>query len=368
MLFKKTDDLKVGMRLARPIYNRNGILLYERNSKLTSQGITSVRNFGLIGIYILEPSEPVPPMSQDDIEFERFQTISNFTLRDELKAIQNKKESKKLLDLANSIINSYGGLYHKINFTQNLRSQEDYTYKHTLNVAILCALMSHQLEFTFEEQLDVVMAALLHDMHKLSLPSSYADKKFSQISEQEEKVKLQKTFLDTQAQFQLDVNITPNTRTIINQLHKELLSDKSKNDETFHRGTRVLQVAEAYDTMTAMKSYTEPTSEVTAIRSLLNNPKQYDSESVTALVESIYILAPGTCVTLTDNDRGIVISENHNDVLRPTVLSFHKNTVYDLSSKSVFNKVQVLDVMKTLDNRFVIDKEAIANFKGNPTD
>ena len=67
MLFVKREDLKTGMRLARPIYNNNGVLLFERNSKLTQQGIESIRNFGLIGIFVLEPAEPVPPMTQDDI-------------------------------------------------------------------------------------------------------------------------------------------------------------------------------------------------------------------------------------------------------------------------------------------------------------
>lgn len=43
MLFVKTDKLKRGMRLARPIYNKDGVLLYERNSKLTVQGIQSIR-------------------------------------------------------------------------------------------------------------------------------------------------------------------------------------------------------------------------------------------------------------------------------------------------------------------------------------
>ena len=57
-------------------------MLYERNSKLTRQGIVSIQNFGLIGVYILEPAEPVPPMSEDDIEFERFQAMAIFTIRD----------------------------------------------------------------------------------------------------------------------------------------------------------------------------------------------------------------------------------------------------------------------------------------------
>ena len=63
MKFVRTEDLKAGMRLAKPIYNKKGVLLYERNSALTAPGIASAKNFGLIGVYILEPAEPLPPLS-----------------------------------------------------------------------------------------------------------------------------------------------------------------------------------------------------------------------------------------------------------------------------------------------------------------
>ena len=53
MQFVKTADLQPGMRLAKPIYNRMGVLLYERDTRLTIQGINSIENFGLIGIFIL---------------------------------------------------------------------------------------------------------------------------------------------------------------------------------------------------------------------------------------------------------------------------------------------------------------------------
>ena len=35
MQFVKTADLKPGMRLAKPIYNKMGVLLYERDTLLT---------------------------------------------------------------------------------------------------------------------------------------------------------------------------------------------------------------------------------------------------------------------------------------------------------------------------------------------
>ena len=91
MIFVKRDDLKVGMRLAKPIYNKKGVLLYDRDSKLTYQSIDSIKNFGLIGIYVLEPAEPLPPMTEEDREFERFQAVSEFALGDEdWQVIQDK--------------------------------------------------------------------------------------------------------------------------------------------------------------------------------------------------------------------------------------------------------------------------------------
>ena len=91
MIFVKADELKKGMRLAKPIYNKNGVMLYERDSRLTEQGIISIQNFGLIGIYVLEPAEPVPPMSAEDIEFERYQTMSVIASKEILDAVSKQK-------------------------------------------------------------------------------------------------------------------------------------------------------------------------------------------------------------------------------------------------------------------------------------
>ena len=146
MIFVKRDDLKTGMRLARPIYNKNGVLLYERNSRLTAQGLNSIKNFGLLGVFVLEPAEPVPPMTKDDIEFERFQTICVFSIQEELERIIQTSRYSKIQTITANIIKSYGHLDRKINFMQNLRSKEDYFYKHSLNVALLCAMIAHTMK------------------------------------------------------------------------------------------------------------------------------------------------------------------------------------------------------------------------------
>ena len=106
------------MRLAKPIYNKNGVLLYDRNSVLTEPGIISARNFGLVGVYVLEPAEPVPPLSREDLEFEQLQTVYIFQLRECLDLIAKRKRIEPLPKLLNNIIQHYGALDHRVNLTR----------------------------------------------------------------------------------------------------------------------------------------------------------------------------------------------------------------------------------------------------------
>ena len=129
MKFVTVANLKTEMRLARPIYNRQGVLLFERNSKLTTQGIASLQNFGLIGLFILEPAEPVPPMTEEDIAFEQFQAINVFAIQDEMDRIYKTEKMYKMEVIVANIIRSYGRLNKKINFIQELRGMDDYLYK-----------------------------------------------------------------------------------------------------------------------------------------------------------------------------------------------------------------------------------------------
>ena len=118
MQFIRTEELKTGMRLARPIYNKAGVLLFERNSRLSTQTIESVRNFGLLGIYVLDPSEPLPPMSEEDIEFERFQMMTVFSIKGEIEKMIATKKRGKLEFIVGMLVKRFGHLEKKINFYQ----------------------------------------------------------------------------------------------------------------------------------------------------------------------------------------------------------------------------------------------------------
>ena len=355
MLFVKTAELKAGMRLARPIYSKEGVLLYERNSKLTSQSINSVRNFGLIGIFILEPAEPVPPMTKDDIEFERFQTMNVYAIEDELsKIIQTQRAAKTQVITAN-VIRTYGHLDKKINFVQNLRSKEDYVCKHALNVAILCAMITHVMNMKLDEQLDTIIAAIVHDIGKLMLGKSAPERLAD--AEAVESFELQGFELVDKA-----FSSNPGVKRICVQAQK-MQSNFEKGiynaDIKLVPGAKVLLVANMYDEMTAMQFEGEPASEVRALRLLLENPDVFDPGVVDAMIKSINILGAGSCVELNTGEKGLVLVQNNENILRPMILTFDTNMIVDLGNEMAYGDMEIKDIMKTMDNRYVIDTEAL---------
>ena len=359
MQFVKTEDLKVGMRIARPIYNRDGVLLYERDSKLTSQGIHSIRNFGLIGMFILEPAEPVPPMTAEDVEFERYQTVSVFAIQEELNRLLQTKKAQKIQMLVTGIIKNYGRRDEKINFIQNLRSKEDFIYKHVLNVAILSAMMAHHMRLGMDEQVDVVTAAIVHDIGKLAEAKHLIGKET--LTAQEE-VFLHNAMINGYEFVDQILTMNPEVKRYCIQFQKGLdclNGEGALKELKLSKASRVLMVAEMFDVMTAMQFGKAPDSPIKALFYLMDHEDLFGSETVEALIKSIHILSPGVCVELNTGEKGVIVRSNDRNVLRPVVLTFEHNELRELHDSSVFGDIEIIDVMRTLDNRYVMDLDLL---------
>ena len=356
MLFIRCDELKPGMRLARPIYNKKGVLLYDRAAVLKDQqSIENIKSFGLLGLFVLEPAEPVPPMTKDDIEFERFQTVMYHEIMDELGNIIKTHKQSKFPNICAQIIKNYGNLDRKITFQQGLRSNEDYIYKHALNVAILSAMITHKMNVPLSDQNEAVMASVIHDIGKLDLdPAIISKTKYS--SEERAFIDAHEiagySIIDDAFSFQ------PGVRRACNQARK-LLLDYYENREIQTQKTslaaKVLVVAGVFDKETAVRDGEPPISEVLVIRRMMQRSDLFDQKVVKGLTDSLNILMPGVSVELNTGEKALVLRINEYDFLRPTVLSFRDNSIIDLSNRRSYGDLEIVDIMKTMDNRYVMD-------------
>lgn len=361
MQFIKTEDIKRGMRLARPIYSKKGVLLYDRDSEISAQAIESIRNFGLLGIYILEPAEPLPPMSEEDLEYERFQTMMVASIEEEITKMMATGSQYRIQAIADMIIKKYGHLDRKIHFYQNLRSREDYVYRHCLNVAILCAMMSHVMNMKREEQLHTICAALVHDIAKIDDKSESV---YDDIGDEDELRRLYQAQMQSlklvEKAFAAD---GANIRRICTQAGKAqrvLYGEDEARNLKLLTGAKILMVANRYDEITAMNLTGTAQSEVKALREFVENPEVYDPGVVAALIQSVKILFSGVSIELSTGEKAMVLAENPDNVLRPMVLSFKDNSILDLSAEE-YEDIYVEDIMKTLDNRYVMEEETLRN-------
>lgn len=369
MNFVEVENLKIGMRLARPIYNKKGVLLFERDSKLTRQAIESVHNFGLLGVYVLEPAEPLPPMSEDDIESERFQVMMVFAIQDELTKMIETKKTQKLPTLVSTIIKAYGHLNEKINFYQNLRSRDDFVCRHALNTAMLCAMITHVMNVKVEEQMQTVTAALLHDIGKMQVPPEIL---FSRGSIDENIEASSRTDASQNADYIYEMQqqgfdlvetvegaqIRRICMQVVRAQHDFSCYGKIDENMKLLTSAKILLVANRYDELTAMDLQGNTKSEVKALQEFLDYPVLYDTNVVDALVNCINILFAGVSVELNTGEKGLVLAENPVDILRPTLLTFGDNSILDLSLKDN-SYLHITDVMKTLDNRYVMDMDSV---------
>lgn len=358
MRFVKQADIRVGMRLAKPIYNKDGVLLYGRNTTVNDSVLMNLKNLNTYGQYILEPAEPLPPMSDEDMEFERFTTVSCYSLRDDLLRIINGESPKHIDELATCVCANYGHIPGRISFIQTLRSPDDSVYKHCINTAILCALISNKMHLDPKEQNYLVTAAFYHDLGKLLTPSEIINKTDRLTPDEMNTVR--NADLKGYELIKNNYLISAGIRRYIAQLRIELcnkIPNHPKQEQTLLLGTKLLKIAALYDNLTAMRVYKDPMSEFLAIKFLSDNENEYDEKIVQALAESINILPPGCCVELSNGEKGLVLTENEYYLLRPRVLGFSTNSIYDLGQRKVYEKLQIEDIMKTMDNRFIMKVE-----------
>lgn len=365
MKFYKPEELRAGMRLAKQIYNKQGVLLYERGLVLNDQIIASVQKFRLLGVLVLEPAEPLPPFSAEEQESEQLQTSYMFRLRDSLISISKGQPAEDLPTLVSDIIRRFGSINHPVTFSQTIRSSEDYNYKHSVCTAILSAIIAHRLGLPSAAMNDLVTAALLADFGYLYVPRETMSKTEEELTNID-LISIEQYRAKAMQLLKRDTNpfgLSENTFTTLTEfLQVPRKEDPKLVTASFHLNTKILMVADKYDRMTAMSLNYQPVTPVQALNHLQKQEMLYDISIVSALSAAISVLPVGQCVELTASRQAMIISQTPGDQFHPQVLDLATNTLYDLNSPKLRGVIEVKDLITTMDQRYPFDEKSLRHF------
>jgi HD-GYP domain-containing protein (c-di-GMP phosphodiesterase class II) len=224
----------------------------------------------------------------------------------------------------------------------DLRNFDDYTYRHSVNVAVLSTVIGMHLGYTKEYLNELCTAALLHDIGKqmlypeiLNKPGFLTDDEYEHIKEHPQMAyDILKERMDISAKVRISV------------LSHHENEDGSgyprglKGDEIF-AFAKIIHVADVFDALTSKRPYKQPYAKSEAVEYLMGNcGRLFDTKVVEAFINSISVYPKGMEVLLSDGRRGIV-SANRNNSLRPVVRLFNGEEI-NLNDFTMYRNVIIV--------------------------
>ena len=180
-----------GMKMAETIFNDYGAVIVSEDTILDRNIIDKIKRLGIIKIKIYDSSNDNIIVS--GTELFRAQYNENIdAVKDILHDISAGKEldAKKVNEVSDSIITRINENRDIVSCINQMRSADEYTYSHSINVSLICMLIGKWLRFDYYKIKELVQAGLLHDIGKGKIPLEILNKPGVLTSDEYEEMKM----------------------------------------------------------------------------------------------------------------------------------------------------------------------------------
>lgn len=322
MRFIATADLKPGMVLGRDIIRDARLSMLRKGIILTDEYIKYFKENGYMGVYVLDEFSK-------DIEIE--DTVSPEVFLNGVKAV----ETNDVNALVNTSVEIVQDVFAKRDLSVDLfdlRSFDDYTYHHSVNVAVYAVAVGRAMDLNNENIRNLSEAALAHDLGKSKIPKEILNK-HGKLTDEEYKI--------MQAHPMKSVEIL-NQSPVISAYVKQavLMHHENENGSGYplHKEgseipllAKIIHVVDVYDALTSRRPYKDPYPPANAYEYLRGGAGNLFDSSVLEAMETVIPAYPiGINVELSNGKTGIVARHTDN-IMRPVVKLYSDGSLVDLN-------------------------------------
>lgn len=342
MRFVLTDNLEPGMMLARDIYFGKEAYMLHKGMILTNTFIMRFKNAGYYGVYITDKFSA-------DIEYE--EAIDQKLFQKGVEAVESE-DIGSLLDVATQLVRELTSKDNVGLDLYDLRSYDEYTYHHSVNVAIYSVVVGKRLGLSTEELNNLSIAALTHDLGKQKIPEKIINKPGKLTDEEYEKIKMHPKY-----SFDIlygDLSIPSVVRQAV------LCHHENENGTGYPMGksgdeipflAKILHAVDVYDALTSKRSYKDPYSSAETFEYLMGGKNiLFDEKIVDALLMVIPMYMLGTEIELSNGEKALVVAHDSNP-LRPVIKIFDSEKLVNLDSDKEYSEVFIVKSGLTVENR-----------------
>lgn len=323
MRYINMNHAEPGMIVGKSIYNEDGHVLVNYRVTLTEKLIKRMKDKGLKGLYIEDSLS-------DDIEVESLITDGL-----EIKAAQALREMDidAAMDVAGEItdeLSLQGDI--SVNLV-SLRTISDYTYKHSVNVAVLSVLTGMGLGFKKPMLRELAAAGLLHDIGKINIPPETMEKAGPLTEEEYELIKKHSEF--GYEKIKNNISISSKTKMGVYMHHENYNGTgypMGLSGDQIYLFAKIIHIADVYDAITSERVYKKAQSPGEAVEFLMKNSgTMFQPEFVKAFITYIPVYPKGRNVVLSDGSTAVVVENRQHHTLYPVVRRLSDGKTIDLS-------------------------------------
>jgi len=202
-----------------------------------------------------------------------------------------------------------------------LKSRDEYTSFHSLNVCILSLLFAQHLGMPPAELHELGLGALLHDIGKMQVPLDVLNKPKPLDPHEMELMKLHPTYgYETLRE---KGGISARALDIVYSHHERFDGKgypRGLKGGAISRDATIVAIADVYDAITTDRVYHPGISPHEALRLMYEHERPgFREEMMEQFIRCLSIYPIGSIVELETGEVGVVMTINHTDHLRPIV-------------------------------------------------
>lgn len=234
-----------------------------------------------------------------------------------------------------------------------LKAYDEYTLCHSVHVAVLSAITGLKMGYNEYQLAELVTSALLHDIGKIQIPIKVLNKKGILSKEEFEVIKMHPQ-LGYEYVKRNYLNASDDMLKGIYQHHERV--DGSGYPQGLIRTeiaeySKIIAVCDVYDALTTNRPYHNAYIPSEAIE-YLYGCQDLDEKIIYEFIHSIYAYPKGTCVKLSDGQRGVVIRNHREYPCRP-VLNLQNGAKCNLLEDKYLN-VTIIGVLKSKEDIYYL--------------
>lgn len=346
-----------GMQLGKDILNDGGQVMVVAGTMLTTNIIEGLKCWDIPSVVIRSEVIDTPvvveippvvdePISESQQKFYNTYDSTTSTVKKTFGKMRYFKEVplQKMQEIAENEIFPMIEAIGVINHLQMVRHQDDYTFQHSINVAVICGVLGKWLGYKGAELSDLVLAGLLHDIGKTQIPLEILDKPDT-LSTEEMKV-MQTHALSGYKLIKDNKELSAGVTYAVLQ-HHERMDGKGypfqMAIDNIHQYARIVAVADTYDAMTSDRVYHKKMTPFSVVETMASEMYDKLDPTICAVflnnVRSYFI---GNSVKLSDGRRAEVVYLGPFMGTRPTVIT-QDGKVIDLEKNKSIGIIELMN-------------------------